>query len=304
MARITAIVNPVAGGGQSAKRWERLAAAMRDGGLEFDWYQTEGPADGVRLAARAMDAGAPMLVAVGGDGTISEVAHGIMLTTGGQPSDVRLGIIPTGRGTDYCRTLGIPLDGAGAVGRLFGERTLRVDLGELEYTTGGVTNRRYFTNFAGLGFDVEVTRRANASRRGGGGTIPYLSAVFLSLLQFKKKRVELVLDGEVERRRIATIVVANGQYFGGGMRVAPHASLVDGLFDVVILGEMGRLELIVNVPRVYEGTHISHPKVDVRRAGLVEVHSVDPLYVQVDGDPLGETPVRVRVLKSALAVAV
>lgn len=303
MAKARVIVNPVAGAGQSAQRWERLEPILRTRGLEFDWDFTERPGDGVRLAARAVEAGAPVVIAVGGDGTVNEVVNGIMLATRGDSGAVRLGVLPTGRGVDFCRTVGIPLGGDEAAARLLGNRSLRIDVGEMEYLAAGSTGRRYFANFAGMGFDVEVTRRSAAFRK-RGGTLPYLSAVFLSLLQFKCKRVELVLDGEVSRRRVATIVVANGQYFGGGMRVAPYASPVDGQFDLVILGEMTKLELILNLPKVYEGTHITHPKVHTARAQSIEVHSVDPVYVQVDGDPVGETPARIRMLPSALSVVV
>ncbi|MHB1005940.1 MAG: diacylglycerol/lipid kinase family protein [Chloroflexota bacterium] len=304
MAKVTMVVNPAAGGGQSARRWERLEPSLRAAGLDFESVFTTSQGDGIRLARTAVDAGVEMLVAVGGDGTINEVANGILLATAGEAAQVRLAVLPTGRGVDLCRTVGIPLDGVEATQRLFGGRTIGLDVGEMEYTVEGHAARRFFLNFAGMGWDVEVTRRASRSGPQKSGTIPYLSAVLASLLSFKSKRVEIVLDGEVLRRKVATVVVANGQYFGGGMRVAPSASPVDGLFDVVVLGDMSKWELLTNLPKVYEGTHITHPKVQVWRAREVEVHSVDPVYVQVDGDPLGETPARVRMLPAALQLVV
>ena len=300
MGRAKFIVNPVAGSGGSARRWERLQPLLRELDLAYDWELTAGPRDGVRLAAAAAAAGYETVVAVGGDGTVNEVANGIMQAAGGAPTSTRLGIIPTGRGTDLCRTVGVPLDCEEAARRLAWMRTVALDVGEVEYMAAGAVERRFFVNFAGLGFDVEVTRRANTIAPRGGGKVPYLSSVFLCLLSYRNKGVELVLDGEVVRRRVNMVVVANGQYFGGGMQIAPQASPLDGLLDVVVLGDLNRLELVLNLPKVYEGSHVTHPKVEIWRVERAEVHSVEPVHLQVDGDPIGETPARIRLIKGAL----
>ena len=304
MDKIRIIVNPVAGAGNSAKRWAKIEPLLRDLGCEFDWAATSKPGDASQLAARAVDEGYGTVVAVGGDGTVSEVVNGLLAAAGETGTGASLGIIPTGRGVDLCRTVGVPLDYEAAARRLVDARTVRIDVGEAEYNAGSRAERRYFVNFAGLGFDVEVSRRANTIAPKGGGTIPYLSSVFLSLLSYRNRRVEMVVDGEVVRRRVVAIIAANGQYFGGGMRVAPQASLTDGMFDVVVLGDLNRLDLLINLPRVYEGTHTTHPKVDVTRARRLEVHSVEPVYFQLDGDPLGETPVKLRLLPGAIRLLV
>jgi diacylglycerol kinase (ATP) len=298
------IVNPVAGGGGSAKRWEKVEPLLRQLGFDFEAVVTGKPGEAKVLAAQAAGRGYDSVVAVGGDGTVSEIVNGLMTETGGAEGGPRLGIVPTGRGVDFCRTLGVPLDYLEATRRLVNARVVAVDVGQAEYTADGGGRSCYFANFAGLGFDVEVSRRANSIAPRGGGTIPYLSSVFLCLLLFRNKRVEMVVDGEVMRRRVASIVAANGQYFGGGMRIAPQASLSDGQMDVVVLGDLNRAELIFNLPKIYEGTHVTHPKVDVLRARTLEVHSVEPVYFQVDGDPLGETPVRLHLHPAALQVVV
>ncbi|MHB1131911.1 MAG: diacylglycerol/lipid kinase family protein [Chloroflexota bacterium] len=297
------IVNPVAGGGNSAKRWGRLEPLLRELGLAFDAVVTSQAGEAQTLAREAVDAGCWRVIAVGGDGTVNEVVNGIM-SAGPGSSQVSVGIIPTGRGVDLCRTVGVPLDYLEAARRLLDARTVRLDLGEAQYNTPHGAERRWFTNFAGLGFDVEVSRRANSIAPRGGGTIPYLSSVFLSLLSYRNRPVELLVNGEVVRRRIVALVAANGQYFGGGMRVAPQASPMDGQFDVVIVGDLSRLELIANLPRLYEGTHINHPKVQVWRAAELEVHSAEPIFCQLDGDPIGETPVKLRIVPGAINLLV
>ncbi len=304
MAEAVFIVNPVAGGGQSAKRWERLKPLLHTLGFEQRWELTTQPGDAVRLAAAAAEAGCGLVVAVGGDGTVNEVANGLLLATRGAAADVGLGIIPTGRGVDLCRTVGVPLDCEQAARRLREARAIRLDVGEVEYVGPSGVERRYLINFAGLGFDVEVVRRASKISPAGNGTIPYLTSVFLSLLSYRNRRLEMVLDDEVVRQKISTVVVANGQYFGGGMRIAPQASPVDGFLDAVVIGDVGKLELAINLPKIYEGTHLSHPKVHTWRVQKAEMHSVEPVYVQADGEPLGETPVRIRVLAGALRLLV
>lgn len=297
------IVNPVAGAGRSAKRWAEVEPILRSEQIEFDYGLTAARGDATRMAMEAVAAGYTGIVAVGGDGTCREVVNGLM-NGGAAPPDTYFGVVPTGRGVDLCRTIGIPLDPKEAARRLPQARLVDLDVGEVEYRRGGQRERCYFVNFGGVGFDVEVVRRAISVAPNGGGTVPYLTGVFLALMAFRSKAVELVLDDEVIRRRVASVVVANGQYFGGGMRIAPTASPTDGLFDVVVIGDVNRLELVINFAKVYEGTHTTHPKVSLFQARRVEVHSTEPLYFQVDGDPLGETPVAFRLLPGALKVLV
>jgi diacylglycerol kinase family enzyme len=182
-----------------------------------------------------------------------------------------------------------------------------VDLGHLAYSAfGGERRARFFINAAGVGFDAEVALRANRAPRVMGGTIPYLSSLLTTLVRYHNKRVSLSLDDEGEERqtRVNSIVVANGQFFGGGMRIAPEASLSDGKFEVVTLGDLGKVDLVRNVPRVYDGSHITHPKVSITRANRVTIDSVQRLLVQADGEVLGTAPATFTVVPWALRMIV
>jgi YegS/Rv2252/BmrU family lipid kinase len=184
-------------------------------------------------------------------------------------------------------------------------RTTRIDLGHVTYRAlKGEERARHFANAAGMGFDAEVTVRANASPFGAGGTIPYLSSLFATLGTYRNKRVQVKVDGEEWRARINSIIVANGQYFGGGMKIAPEAQLSDGEFDVVVLGDLGKIDLVRNVPRVYDGSHVTHPKVTVSSARRVEVDSPDRLLLQADGEVLGMAPATFTIVPSALRIIV
>jgi diacylglycerol kinase (ATP) len=304
MARYKFIVNPAAAGGRSAKRWVGILSVLRESEVDFEYVFTTGRGDATRLAREAASAGYRYVVSVGGDGTCNEIVNGLMAVDSEVRKQVRLGIVPTGRGVDFCRSLGLPLDPRAAALRLLADHTMAVDIGEAEFRIGSVDERRYFVNFAGMGFDVEVTRRSNALSPKGRGTLPYLSAVFVSVFSYRNKPMQMVLDGQVVRQRINMIIVANGRYFGGGMRIAPAACPTDGLLDIVVLGDVTVPELIWNLARVYDGSHIKHPKVETYRAERIEVSCDEPVGFQLDGDPLGELPVKLRVLKSVLNVLV
>ena len=309
------IVNPVSANAKTAGRWPPIQEFLRTQGLAFDHVVTERSGHATELASKAVAEGCTLIVAVGGEGTMNEVVNGLVSPAGTVPPDVALGIIPSGTGTDFVRTLGIPRDPLQACQRLLRAETRAVDLGEVEYApldspssqasaqTG--RQRRYFINVAGLGFDGEASERVNRSSKALGGTITYLSSLFLTLVSYQNKHVELTLDGQTApRRRLNSVIVSNGCYFGGGMRIAPHADLQDGLFDVIILGDLHKLEFALNVPKVYNGTHLTHPKVEEYRAREVRVVSQERMLIQADGELVGMAPATFRLLPQAIRVKI
>jgi YegS/Rv2252/BmrU family lipid kinase len=291
--RALAIVNPAAGAGATARLWPALAAQLREHGLDLDVATTAGPRDGIALARRAVDEGRSLVVAVGGDGTVNEVVNGITGESGGPRAT--LGVIATGRGRDVCRNFGIPRPPAEAARALVSGIDVPVDAGEVELADGP----RLFINAVGAGFDADVARRAQGRR--GPGTLPYLVAVVEALASYAPRPVEIT--GDIRWSGLVTaVVVANGAYFGGGMKVAPAATVTDGVLDTVVLGAMGRLELLRWLPRIYPGTHVRHPRVGMLPARAVRIDAPGPLPVHVDGEPVGSTPVTVRVRARALRV--
>lgn len=295
------IVNPVARGGAMGKRWPRIQKALREESLPFTADLTEGAGHATELARQALADGYRLIVAVGGDGTINEVVNGLMVEGRIDP-EVVLGMIPAGAGDDFRRTLGIPLDYREAVLSLKGRETHLIDLGELEYTSEGQVRRRYFANLAGLGFDAAVVERTRRSWKALPGTIPYLMSLLTTLVTYRNKDVRILLDGEELRQRANAVIVCNGCYCGGGMHIAPDADPSDGLFDVIVIGDTTKLEFLANVPKVYKGTHLTHPKVDAYRAREVRVEAQQQMFLQADGELIGEAPVTFRVVPEALRV--
>lgn len=305
------ICNPVSGSGRSPEGLRVLEAAFRRAGARYAAEITRRPGDATRLARQAVAEGCSTIVVIGGDGTFFEAVNGIMPTfppAGGSvsPPPVALGLLQAGRGSDFGRSVGIPSDWGPACARLLGGRTILIDLGHVTYRVpGGATRSRYFANAAGLGFDAAVTLRANRAPRALGGAIPYLSSLFFTLLTYRNKRLLVQTDNRpFYRARANSVVVANGQYFGGGMRIAPDARLTDGLLDTLVLGDLSKADLVRNVPSVYSGTHITHPKISIRRARNIEVTSPDRPLLQADGEMLGAAPANFTVVPAALRLLV
>lgn len=296
------IVNPTAGAGKSAKKWPEIMSLLQSIGLDFEHDLTESPGHAKELAKTAAKKGCEMVVAVGGDGTINEIVNG--LYDSGNIGDVALGIISTGTGADYVRTVGIPSSCAEACQHLVNPRKLTADLGVVAYTVNGEARERLFVNFAGLGFDAEIVRATTQEFKALGNTASYLMGLVTTLVLYKNKDVTLVVDGDKKRRKVCTVVANNGKYGGGGMLMAPDADLADGLFDVLIIGDLSKPDLLRSLPRIYKGTHLTHPKVALQRARQVEIRPVQQMAVQADGELLGESPVRFSILPAALNIIV
>lgn len=326
--RAMLVVNPVAGTGEAVKIWDELQKILRDLGLDFDYKFTEYPEHAIEIARDAAGAGYGTVVVVGGDGTVFEVTNGLMSVD--REHRPVLGIIPTGRGSDFCRTIDIPRDWLTACSWLVSGRKRTIDVGWMEYRAPDGVRTGYFTNIAGLGFDGEVTERANNMPEGlskaVGGIGTYLLSLAVTYASYKEKDIELHVDDEVYRVLATTCVIANCKFFGGKMCIAPDAICDDGLFDIVILGAgygkpaideplgtptphysilekaVGKIKMARNVPRVYKGTHVQDESVMVLRGSKVKVISEDRLVLQADGEVIGEGPFTAEVIKGALDI--
>jgi len=235
------IVNPVAGAYSTRRKWPRISKLLRHVGLSFDYEYTEGVGHAIELAQAAASDGYQYIVAVGGDGTVNEVANGILNSTGS--GNTALGVVSTGTGSDFVRSAGIPRDYASACSCLTSQRKSLIDVGVVEYKSKGQTLRRFFVNAAGIGFDAAVVEATERLPKHLGGTIPYLAGLVRTLFGYRNKSVVMSIESRVEAKRILSVIVANGAYLGGGMHVAPEAELSDSLLDVVIIGDVGKFEL-------------------------------------------------------------
>lgn len=294
------IVNPTAGAGKTARYLPQILDLIRSIDLDFDYQLTESPGHAVEIAQLAVKNGYQVVISVGGDGTINEVVNGLYST--GDISNISLGIISTGTGADYIRTLGIPRAYREAYKRFTDPVPVKTDLGLVECIHNGQSIKRVFVNFAGLGFDAEIVRATTQTFKMLGDRPSYLMGLFSTLALYKNRSVHLEIDGESTDRKICTVMMSNGKYGGGGMLTAPNADPYDGLFDVVIIGDLSKPDLLWSLPMIYKGTHLSHPKVSVQRAKDVKINTGKIMGVQADGDLIGETPAQFRILPGVLNV--
>jgi len=296
------IVNPVAGACSTHRMWPLISRLLRHIGLSFDHEFTEGRGHAIELAKTATSDGYQYLVAVGGDGTINEVANGILHSTG--ESGTALGIVCTGTGSDFIRSVGIPKDYTCACSFLTSSRRLLIDVGVVEYQKNGQPLQRFFVNVAGTGFDATAVEATERLPKYFGGTIPYVAGLLRSLFGYRNKSVILHIGDKVEATRILNVVVANGSYLGGGMHIAPEAKLDDSLLDIVVVGDISKFELMKAFPMVYKGTHITHPKVRMEKATHITVESPERVLVHADGELLGEGPASFWLMPAALSIVV
>jgi YegS/Rv2252/BmrU family lipid kinase len=295
-----AILNPVSGGGRALRDRERIDACLRQQGLECTTAVSQRPGETIELAARALREGYTRFVAVGGDGTLNEIVTGLF--AGEQrPQGCILGLIPVGRGNDWARTHRIPRAYADAAALLRAGHTAAHDVGLAELGPPERRARRCFINVAGVGFDAYVVAQTRATRL---GPLTYLVGLLRGFVGYRVPRLRLVAQGEDSEAPLFVAFAALGRYCGGGMDVAPQARTDDGLLDVTLVGEVGKLDLIVNLRRLFDGTILAYRKVRTLRVPRLEVSAAEAVGVQADGEWIGETPVTFSVLPQALRVVV
>ena len=221
------------------------------------------------------------MVAVGGDGTVNEVVNGLQAEEG---APVDLAVIPRGTGVDFVRTFGIPTRLEDAVRVAVDGETREIDLGRVAYRAwSGLQGEAWFANIASAGMSGAIAKRTNEGQSRLGGSASYLLATLAVFVRWRPSEVRVSVDDEIRGGRMQDVIVANGRYFGGGMMICPEASPDDGLFDVLLLGDVTKADLVRTMPRIYRGTHLPHPKAELLRGTVVSVDADEPLPVELDG---------------------
>ncbi|HEY7456188.1 MAG TPA: diacylglycerol kinase family protein [Solirubrobacterales bacterium] len=282
------LVNPASAHGRALKLLPQLERELDARRVSFRVERTRGLEDGVERALRAAEA-AEVPVVLSGDGLIGAVGGALA------GSETPLGVVPGGRGNDLARVLGIPHEPVEIAAMLAAARTRRIDVGEV--------NGKRFLGIVSVGFDSVANERANQTRWLRGNLV-YAYAGVRTLLGWKPARFTIRVGEERERFSGYSVSVANNRAFGGGMYIAPDADLADGEFDVVTIGEVGKLRFLSNLPRVFKGTHVEEDEVRVFRASRLELSASRPFPVYADGEHLTDLPASLRVLPRALSVVV
>jgi YegS/Rv2252/BmrU family lipid kinase len=281
------LINPHSAGGRTLKLMPEVERQLGRQGLAYRVVETQSLEHGVAEATRAAKSG-EVPVVMSGDGLVGQIG-GALAETGSQ-----MGIIPGGRGNDLARVLGIPSDPAGSVAVLAEARTRDIDV--------GVANDRRFLCIASCGFDSDANRIANQTRLIGGNLV-YAYAAFRALAAWKPARFRITLDGGSPLEFAGySVAVGNSRAFGGGMFIAPHAELDDGLLDVITIADVGKLRYLRGIPSVFKGTHIEKEEVREARAATVEIRADREFAVYADGERLTDLPATLSTLPGALRV--
>ncbi|MFU8802438.1 MAG: diacylglycerol/lipid kinase family protein [Bradymonadaceae bacterium] len=324
--RTFVVANPHAAAGAVKEEWTLIERLLRTKIPEFDHAFTEGPGHATLLAREALRAGWEMVVAIGGDGTLNEVVNGFFekpdprlcytLDEEGwlqrrenalQPvsEDAVLGLVPFGTGGDFRRSVGFMGGMAETIDHLEGREVRPVDVGQIGYLDPkGALGTRYFINIASAGLSGLVDSYANGSWKGLGGKASFGVATVRAFATYKNLEMEIRFDETAEiREKVMNIVVANGAYFGGGMWIAPGAELDDGQFQVVIMGDLSRIESVGVMRDIYKGTHLAHRKIHRRRARQISARLIDTSregLIDLDGETPGKLPAIWNVHPSAI----
>ena len=284
---IALIVNPSAGGGRAAKALPKVQERLRALGVEHHTELTRDLPHAQDLARSAAAAGEPAVV-LSGDGLVGAVAHVLR-----GHSDAVMGVLPGGRGNDFARVAGIPLDVEEACDVIANGAPRAVDLGDVDGAT--------FIGIASLGFDSEANRIANEAPPQLGGLV-YAYGALRALAAWKHASFEVVVDGQARAFSGWSVACANSKAYGGGMFMAPDADLHDGQLDVVISEATSKAKFLRVLPAVFKGKHVEEPSVHVLRGSEVRVSADRPFTVYADGDPIGELPCTVRAIPDAVQV--
>lgn len=300
------IVNPNACGGKVAAQWPLLSRRMADKGINFKSEFTKYRYHAVELTIKALRYGYRKFIAVGGDGTIHEIINGIFHQKSVDPQETMVAVVPVGSGNDWSRTHSIPFDIDEAIDLILAGKVIRQDIARVSYVESAVTNVRYMVNGMGVGLDANICKRCNiAKNKGRGGAASYIKASFLSLLGRRSNMTEVILDGKsFFKGRMFSVAVGIGKYSGGGMIQVPDAVADNGLLSVMVARKISKLKFLFLFKYLFNGKIYSIKEVSHSMASVVEVKARRNDSLEVDGEVVGTTPVRVEVIPQAINVIV
>lgn len=327
--RTFVVANPRAGAGQVEREWDRIERMLQARLPEIDFAFTEGPNHATLLTREALREGWEMIVTIGGDGTFNETANGFfekvkddafvrdsdgsIRQVTEQPlvpvnPDAAFGMLPMGTGGDFRKTVGINGELQENIDRLAGDETMDSDIGLLTYIDhDGQLASRAFVNIASCGFSGKVDKVVNNMWKGFGGPASFRIGSTMAWLGWRNQPLEVRLDGGPPiEGDFFMAVVANGQYFGGGMWVAPQARIDDGSFEVVLLRDISKLESATLMTKIYEGKHFDYEEAfryEARTVSIVSPGS-DPVLIDLDGEQPGRVPALFTMQEQALQLKV
>lgn len=301
------VVNPVSANNTTEKEWPQFSRILAEKGYEFETAFTEYSGHATELCRQALKAGYRTIMSVGGDGTMNEVANGFFEDDVPVSENARLVVFSRGTGCDFIKALGISKGIECLLDILEGNNERAIDVGCVRFTDddNNKLSTRYFLNVADIGIGAETANRVNRHSKRLKGFLSFMLGAVTTIILYKNKDFEIVIDDDrVIKERLNSVIIANGRYFGGGMHVAPDAKLDDGVFDIVVFGDLSKPDLMKSFPLIYKGKHMSHPKLSFFRGSRIKVKSGGKGLIEVDGEIPGSDDAEFTILPKAIKLLV
>ena len=300
--RLVVIANPHAGQGKVARRLPDIERTLAEAGIDYRIVRTTGPGHATESARSALASGERFLAAIGGDGTVHEVLNGMIENGVPVAADAVLGVVAAGSGCDFVRSLSLPGGAVGATRRLGGDAVRRLDIGKVTFTAGEGEETRYFANIAEAGLGAAVVERTGRLP-GFLGAAKYFCGFWLTLPQFRPAVVRIRADDREFEWRAHNVVIANCEFFGGGMHISPKSRPDDGLLDALVM--VGpKSDAFTMLPKVYKSTHLPHRGIVEMAVRSLRLDADPALPIEADGEMLGTTPATFEIVPDALRVKV
>ena len=306
MDKICIVVNPVSANKTTAREWPLFEKVLSDAGFEFEAVLTEYPGHAAELTRKALKLGYNTIMSVGGDGTMNEVVNGFFENDRLIDENSRLVVFSRGTGCDFVRSLGINRNIEDLLAILKRNREKQIDVGRLSLVRAeGNMPARYFLNVADTGIGAETANRVNMHSKRLSGFLSFMLGTLSTVVLYKNQNFEVVIDDKIHLNGIMnSVIVANGKFFGGGMMVAPDAVLDDGVFDIIILGNLSKYDIIKSFPLIYKGKHMNHPKLKYYRGSKVKVTSGGKGLIEADGEIPGRADAVFELMPKALKILI
>ncbi len=299
------IINPASNRGRTRRRWQEIKEALKGFVREFHYEFTERPLQAIDIARQAIKEGNELIIGVGGDGTLNEIANGFFENNRLINPETSLAVVPSGTGCDFTRSLNFPTKLKQALQALAEAISIPVDVGRVTYRNPqGKEEQRFFLNVADFGVGGEVVHEVNR-RRLERKASSYFRTLVTTMMRYRQKRVRLrIEDQALPEDEYLIGAVANGRIFGKGMKIAPYAELDDGLFDLVLIRGMKFFEFLRNSWKIFTGAHLRHPKTSFWRARRLEAYpgTEEKVVLEIDGEEVGHLPATFELIPSQLLV--
>ncbi len=297
------IINPNAGNGSGKKNWQIISSLLTENDIPYQFQFSDYIGHIILIAREQIEKGYKNFIIVGGDGTLNETINGILSSSENSLKGITIAMIPVGTGNDWCRSYNIPNDFKSAIALIKQGKTITQDLAKVTYYENEQIRSRFFANIAGIGFDAHVAIKSNIDKqRNKSGILVYLKNVVSSLIKYKSVQSNLVFDDKQLSCKLFLLSVGKGKYNGGGMKQLPFAVPDDGFIDFTLIEDVSRFEVITQLPKLYKGTHVNHPKISTYKSKKLEITTEEKIFLEFDGETFGHSPFVFEVIPSALTV--